>query len=201
MSTASREQRRVEAEHRLLLAAAELVGEAGPAHVTLADVGERAGYSRGLATHHFGSKGALMDQLVDVVSHQLLSDLAEAPAGDSLVDELLGLTRVYFAAMGDLPAFARARLALWAEAVANPPDERRSVMLVVDRTFRREIEQRIGRRVASGEAPAEIDATGLATVMVAMFRGVALQFVFDDEIDVEAARTEIERMIIARLRR
>jgi AcrR family transcriptional regulator len=36
--------------------------------VTLADVGKRAGYSRGLATHHFGSKGAMMQRLVDTVT-------------------------------------------------------------------------------------------------------------------------------------
>jgi AcrR family transcriptional regulator len=56
----TQEQRRIEAERRLVRAAAELVGEIGPARVTLANVGERAGYSRGLATHHFGPKGALM---------------------------------------------------------------------------------------------------------------------------------------------
>jgi AcrR family transcriptional regulator len=52
----TQEERRVEAERRLLRAAAELVGEIGPARLTLANVGERAGYSRGLATHHFGPR-------------------------------------------------------------------------------------------------------------------------------------------------
>jgi len=66
----TQEQRRAEAEHRLVAAAAELVGEIGPSRVTLASVGERAGYSRGLATHHFGSKGALMQRLVEAVTHQ-----------------------------------------------------------------------------------------------------------------------------------
>ena len=55
--------RRAEAEQRLVAAAADMVGEVGPSRVTLASVGERAGYSRGLATHRFGSKGALMQRL------------------------------------------------------------------------------------------------------------------------------------------
>lgn len=195
-----REQRRAEAEHRLLVAAAELVGEVGPSNVTLAVVGERAGYSRGLATHHFGSKGALMDRLVEVVSHQLLEDFAHAPTGDSLADELLGLTRVYFESVGGLAPLARARLALWATAVASPTDDG-TMMLIADRAFRREIEQRVGRRIATGEAPAATDPAALATVLVAMLRGVALQYVFDDEVDIAAARNEIERMIIDRTRR
>jgi hypothetical protein len=86
------------------------------------------------------------------VSHQLLEDFAHAPTGDSLADELLGLTRVYFDSVGRLAPLTWARLALW--------------------------------------------ATG-----VAMLRGVALHSVFDDEIDLPAARNEIERMIIDRTRR
>src|SRR5277367_3051841 len=66
----TQEVRRTEAERRLIAAAAEMVGEVGPSKVTLANVGERAGYSRGLATHHFGSKGALMQRLVEAVTHQ-----------------------------------------------------------------------------------------------------------------------------------
>jgi len=71
-------------------------------------------------------------------------------------------------------------------------------MLATDRVFPPEIEQRVGKRIAAGEAPAATDAAALATVMVAMLQGVALQSVFDDEIDVAAGRKEIERMIIDR---
>jgi AcrR family transcriptional regulator len=70
-------ERRTEAERRLVAAAAELVGEIGPSRVTLANVGERAGYSRGLATHHFGSKGALMQRLVDTVTVQFREAIFE----------------------------------------------------------------------------------------------------------------------------
>ena len=68
VSTPNRRQqdRRNEAEQRLLDAAAELIGEIGPGAVTLANIGERAGYSRGLATHYFGSKGAMMRRLQDL---------------------------------------------------------------------------------------------------------------------------------------
>ena len=44
----SQAQRRDEAERRLLSAAVRLVGERGLERITLAEVGEAAGYSRGL---------------------------------------------------------------------------------------------------------------------------------------------------------
>src|SRR5690606_5180584 len=76
-SPRAQDQRRIEAECRLVLAAAELVGEIGPGNVTLAGVGQRAGYSRGLATHHFGSKAALMQRLVEAVTSQFRDAMAE----------------------------------------------------------------------------------------------------------------------------
>lgn len=127
-----REQRRAQAEHRLLVAAAELVGEVGPSNVTLAVVGERAAYSPRDGHPPFGSKGALMDRLVEVVSHPLLEDFTQAPTGDSLAAEVLGLTRVYFESAGGLASLTRARPALWATAVATPTDDG-SMMLAADR--------------------------------------------------------------------
>jgi AcrR family transcriptional regulator len=77
-SPRTQEQRRIEAERRLVRAAAELVGEIGPTRVTLANVGERAGYSRGLATHHFGSKAALMQRLVETVTSQFRDAMSKS---------------------------------------------------------------------------------------------------------------------------
>src|SRR3954454_4246859 len=65
MTTARRTQRerRDQAESALLTAAAELVVEQGVRSLTLARVGQRAGYSRGIVTHHFGGKQALVERL------------------------------------------------------------------------------------------------------------------------------------------
>jgi len=47
----------------LLDAAADLIAEGGYEAMTLAAVGERAGYSRGLVTARFGSKDQLLEAL------------------------------------------------------------------------------------------------------------------------------------------
>src|SRR3954465_8821227 len=61
--TRTQAERRAEAERKLLEAAMHLVAERGVRAVTLAAVGERAGYSRGLVTHHFGNRQGLLDAL------------------------------------------------------------------------------------------------------------------------------------------
>jgi AcrR family transcriptional regulator len=93
---------RQSSEQRLLDAAAELIDEIGPAAVTLANIGERAGYSRGLATHHFRSKGAMMQRLVDNVTDEIdLAIFVERPKG-SAADELQALMNTYFQTLREL---------------------------------------------------------------------------------------------------
>lgn len=189
----------MEAERRLVHAAAELVGEIGPARVTLANVGERAGYSRGLATHHFGSKGAMMQRLVDTVTSQFRDAMFEGSESDSPIDQLRQLISFYFDVVSDLKPVNRARLVLWADAVASASDDIRPRMVSADREFREEIEKRIQLAQTAGQFSASVDPSGLATVIVAMLRGVALQYVLDDQVDLTAARREIERLFIARV--
>jgi AcrR family transcriptional regulator len=195
----TQEQRRIEAEHRLVRAAAELVGEIGPGKVTLANVGERAGYSRGLATHHFGSKGALMQRLVDAVTSQFRDAMVEESQSDSPIDQLRRLVDFYFHLLSDLQPVNRARLVLWADAVAGPSEDIRPQMVSADREFREEIEKRIELAVTAGEVKADVDPHGLATVIVAMLRGVALQHVLDSQVDLVAAHSEIEQLLTTRL--
>jgi hypothetical protein len=46
---------------------------------------------------------------------------------------------------------------------------------------------------------ASVDPHGLSTVFVAMLRGVALQRVLDDQVDLASARHEVEQLLTARL--
>jgi AcrR family transcriptional regulator len=195
----TQEQRRIQAERRLVRAAAELVGEVGPARVTLANVGERAGYSRGLATHHFGSKGAMMQRLVDTVTSQFRDAMFGGSEPDSPFGQLRQLIAFYFDVVSDLKPVNRARLVLWADAVATASDDIRPRMVAADREFREEIEKRIRLAVAAGEVGADVDALGLATVIIAMLRGVALQYVLDDQVDLNTARHEVEQLLTSRL--
>jgi AcrR family transcriptional regulator len=195
----TQEERRGEAERKLIDAAAELVGEIGPARVTLANVGERAGYSRGLATHHFGSKGALIQRLVETVTDQFREALFEQRGSAGALDELDTLIAIYFDVMSDMRPVNRARLVLWADAVSTPSEDIRPAMVAAEREFRGEIEKRLRLAAAAGQIPGSVNAHGLATVIIAMLRGVALQSLIDDDVDLAAARAEIEQLLTVRL--
>ena len=197
----TQEERRGEAEQRLIEAAAAMVSEAGPAKVTVANVGERAGYSRGLVSHHFGSKRVLMQRLVESVTYQFREALFDQQQSSDALGELRTLIDIYFDVVSDLQPINRARLVLWADAVANPSDDIRPAMVNADQEFREEIEKRLHQAIATNQVPPNVNAHGLATVMIAMLRGVALQSLIDDDIDLAAARFEIEQLLLTRLQK
>ena len=72
----SQVQRREAARAALVAAAGDLVVAAGVPSLTLTAVGERAGYSRGIVTHHFGSKRALVDAVARQAQDGLTAELA-----------------------------------------------------------------------------------------------------------------------------
>ena len=198
-SRRTQEERRTEAEQRLLTAAAELIAEVGPSGVTLANIGERAGYSRGLATHHFGSKGAMMQRLVDSVTSEFREEVFVESTSDTMLDQALGLVRAYFHELAHARPANRARLVLWADAVAT-----------AHRTSRTPCWRRIARSATNSPSASNAasprasshgsaDPRAAAAVIIGMLRGVALQSMLDDELDLDACRIEIEEVLTKRI--
>ncbi len=68
-------------DQRMLDAAIALIVERGTEKTTLKEVGERAGYSRGLAGYRFGSKAGLFEAIVRSVGEQWLTDLKRVTRG------------------------------------------------------------------------------------------------------------------------
>lgn len=192
-------ERRSDAERRLVEAAAELISEEGPSGLTLAKVGTRAGYSRGLATHHFGSKSALMRRVADTVTESFGAALTADRLPGSLLEDLLHLTRVYVGIVADPPPVNRARLVLIADAVANGTPEVRPAMVHADRVFRAYLRKRIEQAARDSDLREGVDADGLATVLAGMLRGVAFEVMLDPTVDLVRAHGEIEAFLTLRL--
>lgn len=112
-------ERREEAERRILEATIRLVSKCGFAKLTLSEVGEEAGYSRGLPGHYFGSK----DNLMLAVAAHILSQfqgysLHYSNVANPGLDEML---RTYSYAVRRNPDFARATVMIYSEALINKP--------------------------------------------------------------------------------
>ncbi|KDN17232.1 TetR/AcrR family transcriptional regulator [Amycolatopsis rifamycinica] len=191
MPTARRTQRerRDQAEAALLTAAAELVVEQGVRSLTLARVGERAGYSRGIVTHHFGGKQALVERLARATQAGFVPGLDDLPPG---LDRLLRLIDGYLGELGRIGVFNQAFLLLWAEAATQP--ELAPIFRERDAAFRADLREDVEAGIADGSIDAGVDAGEVATAVVGQLRGIALQRLLDPEsTDTEALRRSVTR--------
>ena len=110
---------------RLLDAAGELISEGGYAAMTLAAVGQRAGYGRGLVTARFGSKRELVEALVErITTVWNARNVQPQTVGRSGLDGLLlNLDAIRVQAERD-PRALRTLYALQFEALGQVPELR-----------------------------------------------------------------------------
>lgn len=112
-------ERREEAERRILEATIRLVSQHGFANLTMSEVGEEAGYSRGLPGHYYGSKDNLMLAVATHILDQFQGySLHHSDVTKPALDEVL---RTYAYAVRRNPDFARATVMIYSEALINKP--------------------------------------------------------------------------------
>jgi AcrR family transcriptional regulator len=180
-------QRRSQAETALLNAAAELVVEQGVRSLTLARVGERAGYSRGLVTHHFGSKQALLERLAHAVQTGFVPALEGLAPG---LDRLLRLIDGYLEALGRVSVLNRAFLLLWAEAATA--SELAPIFRKRDQAFRADLREDLAAGIADGTIRSDVVPDDVAIAVVGQLRGIGLQRLLDPQsVDTDRLRRPV----------
>tara|TARA_R110000868_G_scaffold331349_1_gene592335 strand:- start:1071 stop:1685 length:615 start_codon:yes stop_codon:yes gene_type:complete len=109
-------------DRQMFDAAATLILEVGTQRTTLKEVGERAGYSRGLASARFGSKEALFVGLADRCRRAWIDELVRAAEGKSGADILYARIDAIVAFAERRPLEARVMYVLWFESVGTPSE-------------------------------------------------------------------------------
>jgi AcrR family transcriptional regulator len=167
----TQEQRRAETERRVLDAAMALIARSGSRAVTLAEVGEAAGYSRGIVYHHFGSRERLLEAVVDEAQR------FDVPAyqGDGL-DHLVRIIEAYLRNVVRRTPSARAFLQLWGEAIAADP-VLAPLFARRDADFRQLLANVVCQGVADGSIRPDANPAAAAVLIVALVRGTGLQLI------------------------
>jgi AcrR family transcriptional regulator len=170
----TQEQRRTATRAALLGAAAELVVESGVRALTLARVGERAGYSRGIVTHHFGSKQALLDALAKSSQIGFVPGVGGMPPG---LERLVFLIEGYVRELGRDGIASRAFLLLWAEAATA--SELSAIFRQRDEAFRADLRDDVAAGITDGTIRADIDPQDVAVAVLGQLRGIGMQRLLD----------------------
>ncbi len=196
-------ERRGASRRRLLDSALELIADRGFAGTTLGEIGEQAGYSRGMVRERFGSRAEFVDELAgDIRERFALVALGTSRRAESGF-EALGLgARTYVGALADeRSTIARAFYALLAESIALAP-EMRPAFSAANSTFRQLVEEWIRNAKEAGDVDADVEPAAAATFVVGALQGLTLQWLVDPEgIDVTELADEFCRLVLRSLRR
>jgi AcrR family transcriptional regulator len=169
----------------MLAAAIELIIEHG-ARVSLAAIGQRAGFSHGLVLARFGSKAQLIHKVTREVQNRFAANVAAATHNLTGFAALEAAINVFFSETATKSAQGLAFYVLLGEAV-GPDAEIREAFVAADKAFRAFIERMLIE--AKSEIDPAVDIGAVAALLVGMLRGVGMQArVNPNAIELERAR-------------
>lgn len=179
----SQEERTALSDQAMLDAAVSLIVESGAAGMTLAAIGERAGYSRGLVTHRFGSKAGLIAYVHDTVVADWIHRVQQA-VGES--SGLIALHRVVDALYGfiaEAPDEIRAMYLLRYSSI-DPGTEFRTNVAKALKAQRRDVQGWIAAGQDAGTLDRKLNAALLAELFCASVDGLIYRWLVDPTIAI-----------------
>ena len=185
-SISTQAERSALSDQKMFEVAIELVNERGTAKTTLKDIGEQAGYSRGLASYRFGSKDGLWMELFarfDELWKEHISRHLSDKRGLAALTAAMEAQRDIFSRES---GYLRAMYILWYESLGRESDIRASLARhhVI---YRRDVQQWVEEGQAAGDIKTDVDAAHFATGYCSKMFGTIYQWVVaPDAIDIDA---------------
>ena len=186
-------------------AAAEVIAERGVQGASLASIGGRAGVSRGLPTHHFGSKDALVSQLAERAQTGIARAILEAQrrqaetSGDlPVLEEIVLGVDAYLELFTEPGAGERALLVMWGSTF--PSNASVEGMADAERRSYEGLSERIAAGQQDGSVRSDVDPMTNAVLLHGLMRGVAALFLSDSHpADMHAVRRTCHEWIASAL--
>ncbi|ADP80037.1 TetR/AcrR family transcriptional regulator [Pseudofrankia inefficax] len=201
----SQVERRTRSEDALLDAAAEMIADRGVDRASLASIGDRAGVSRGLPTHLFGSKDTLVARLAARAQERIAAhSLATLDRQSRRAEELSGLEMVLLTVdcyldLFEKPGFdERAFLVMWGSLF--PASSSVQGMAEAERHSYDSLSDVITSGQRDGSIRADVDPITSAVLVLGLMRGVAgLQLAGTAVVDMARVRDTCAGWIVSSL--
>ncbi len=155
----------------MLEAAMALVLEHGTDKTTLAMIGEKAGYSRGLATYRFGSKGGLYDALCKSISRHWLEYLKKGVGNKVGIEAMCAALDTIYKFEQESPQEARALQILYSGA-ASPNSEFQETAVAIRCRQKSDVAEWVRQGQAANEVRTDVNADEVAAQYVAYISGM-----------------------------
>ena len=176
-------ERKEISDAKMLEAAVELIVERGTGQATLKDVGEKAGYSRGLAGYRFGNKEGLFDFVLRSVGDEWLAELTLVTKNKTGYGAIAAALDAHIQFCEDAPKHVEAFYRLWFEAL-TPESQLKPVILGIHKRRRADVIRWIEQGVGEGSVAETIDVELVADHFTASVSGIVYHWMSDpDNLD------------------
>jgi AcrR family transcriptional regulator len=179
----------------MIYAAIDLLNSQGIDGATLRAIGESAGYSRGLATHHFGSKAGLFRQLLRQVHADFIEDLHSRVGDLTGIEALKVANETHRDWVIRYPERLRAMYILWFGSLDPGSEFKPNVARFMERQ-RETMAEWIRGGQATRQIPAAIDADRLALQFYASLIGINHQWLVDPDLDLQSAYLDMKENML-----
>jgi AcrR family transcriptional regulator len=193
--TRTQAERTALAEERMIAAAIELLNTVGMQGATLKAIGEKAGYSRGLATHHFGTKAGLFRKLLREVSASWVKALQDRVGGKTGLKALSSANEAHLAHILRHPSHLRAMYILWFGSL-DPGSEFRPNLSGFMRLQRESMANWVRGGQELGEIRADIDPGRAGEQLYATTIGINHQWLVDPGLNLVKAYEEMKKNML-----
>ena len=183
-------------DKRMFEAAINLINERGTAKATLKDIGELAGYSRGLASYRFGSKDGLWMELFRNFDQLWKEHIGGYVVGKTGLEALQSAIRAQQDIFKRESGYLRAMYILWYESLGEESDIR-ATLARHHQIYRRDVARWIQQGIAEGDMSDSVDPQRFAAVYCATMFGSIYQWVVSsDSLYVDSFFDYLEKMMI-----
>ncbi len=179
----------------MLDAAIDLIIERGIDKTTLLAIGERAGYSRGLATYRFGSKSGLFDEVCKSISHRWISYLTKGVGDKTGIHAMCAAIDAYIRFVSDSPRDTRV-LHILLSAAAAPQSEFKATACHVYERQRADVVEWLEKGIVAKTVREDIDTHSESARFVAFLSGITYLWLLDPEvIDFKKANEDFKEQL------
>jgi AcrR family transcriptional regulator len=174
-------QRKEISERTMFATATRLILERGTVRTTLKDVGEKSGYSRGLAQARFGNKEQLFHELIGLYGRTWSQELEHFVGDKTGLDALFSATEALEDFLESAPDQLRAMYILWFESVGAGAVLRKRLRAMHE-TSRADVKRWIDQAKEEGTVDPALDSSYFSDFYCSFVFGLIYQWLVSPNV-------------------
>jgi AcrR family transcriptional regulator len=194
-TTFTQAERTARAADSMIEAAIDLLNTVGIQGTTLVAIGEKSGYSRGLVTHHFGSKAGLFRAVLKRITAAWTADLVRNLTGETGLRAITAAIGAHLEHVLRHPDYIRAQNILWGAAL-DPSSEFKPNVAEFMRIQRESVADWVRGGQENGEILPEINPKRIAEQYYGGLIGINSQWLVSPDFDLRAAYEDFEHNLV-----